>query len=272
MSSACLCLLDMRKFLNIIDIVFRMVVNGMKSVVENPYRRTITLWIVILVAALAMIFVPGLIGIEGMYGGYAISFVSFFGVIVCLIVVLVYRGIASRFDDVVGGMDVLASWRYPSDLWMKFNESEYTESIEEVKPLFYLVSGMCLVAGICTYLYDPEPGIYVLGLMVVIVVLMALAAYLTRRGQYNERLRGPGEVVVSKRAVLVNRSLFYWDYFGSRLRNVKVRRDDGYSVLEFTTWAPTMQFGQFYTLRVPIPPGEEEKARQIAHTLSGKGG
>lgn len=236
--------------------------------VENPYRRTVIVWIVIMVAAFAIIFVPGLIGVGGMEGGFAISFVSFFGAIVSLIVVLVYRGIAARFDEVVGGMEVLVRWSYPTDLWRRFSEEEYVESIEEVKPLFYLTSAMCLIAGAGAYLWDPEPGIYVFGIMVGVIILMALAAYLTRRGQHEERIRGPGEVIISRRAVLVNSSLFYWEYFGSSLKGVKVRWGDGYSVMEFTTWAPTLQFGQDYTLRVPVPRGEEDRAGQIASVLN----
>ena len=234
---------------------------------ENPYRRTVYIWAVITVAAVVMIFMPGFLGVDGMSGGYAISFVSFFGVIVGMVVVLVYNGLSSRFDAIVGGMEVLAHWTYPPEVWKKYSDAEYEESVAEVKPLFIITSAMCLVAGVGAVLWDPEPGIYVLGVMVFTIVLMGLAAFLTRRHLHHDNLRSPGEAIISRRAVLLNNRLFYWDYFGSRLEKVEVRKGKDYSVLIFTTWAPTMQFGQSYSLRVPIPPGEEEKAQEIASIL-----
>jgi hypothetical protein len=238
--------------------------------IQNPYTRTVTTWVIITLAAVAMIFIPFIIGLDGMSGGFAISFVSFFASIVGVIVVLVYRGLASRYDDVTGGLDILAQWTYPDDFWRTYTESEYRESVEEVKPLLYLTSAMCLVAGIGVYIWDPEPGIWVLGVMLVVIVLMTLAAFLTRMHLRSENLRRPGNVIISKKAVLVNGNLFYWDYFGSRLESVEIRKDKDHSSLVFTTWAPTMQFGQNYSLRVPIPRGEESKASEIVSTLEKK--
>jgi hypothetical protein len=235
---------------------------------ENPYRRTVNIWVIITIAAVAMIFLPGLLGVDGMSGGYAISFVSFFGATIGVIVMLVYRGLSSRFDAIVDGMEVLAHWIYPAELWRIYSDAEYEESIAEVKPLYIITSAMCIVAGAIAFLWDPEPGIYVFGVMIAVIILMALAASLTRMHLHNENLRKPGEVIISRKAVLLNNRLFYWDYFGSKLESVEVRKNKEYSTLIFTTWAPTLQFGQSYTLRIPIPPGKETKALEIASTLN----
>jgi hypothetical protein len=104
--------------------------------------------------------------------------------------------------------------------------------------------------------------------MIFTVILMGLAAFLTRKHLHDDNLHRLGEAIISKKAVLLNGRLFYWDYFGSKLEKVEVRKGNGYSVLIFTTWAPTMQFGQSYYLRVPIPHGEENRAEEIASTLS----
>ena len=235
---------------------------------ENPYHRTVYLWAIITVAAVVMIFLPGLIGMEGMSGGYAISFISLFGAIAGLIIVLVYRGMSSRFNAIVSGMNVLALWTYTPELWRKYSDTEYEESIDEVKPLFIITSVMCIVAGVGAFLWNSEAGIYVFGVMIAVVVLMALATFLTRMHLHNDNLHKPGEAIISRKAVLLNSRLFYWDYFGSKLQKVDVRKGKEYSVIIFTTWAPTMTFGQSYTLRVPIPPGEESKASEIASTLN----
>ncbi len=216
-----------------------------------------------------MIFAPGFLGIDGFSGGYAISFVSFFGVIMGVVVVLVYNGLSSRFDAVVDGREVLARWSYPPEQWREYSDAEYSEGVAEVKPLFILTSAMCLIVGVGAFLWDPEPGIFVLGVMVGVVILMGLVAFLTRRHLHQDNLRNLGEAIISRRGVILNKRLFYWDYFGSRLEKVELRKDRDYSVLVFTTWAPTMQFGQDYSLRVPVPRGEEAKASEIVSTLRG---
>ena len=223
---------------------------------------------IITLLAVIVIFLPGIIGIEGMSGGYAISFVSLFGVIAGIIVVLVYRGLSSRFDAIVGGMDVLAHWTYDPEIWRKYSNAEYEESVAEIKPLFYVTSAMCLVVGVGAFLWDHEAGIYVLGVMIGVIILMALVAFLTRMHLHHDNLLRPGEAIISKKAVLLNNRLFYWDYFGSRLGKIEVKKNKDYSVLVFNTWAPTMTFGQSYSVRVPVPPGEETTASEIATKLS----
>jgi hypothetical protein len=219
-------------------------------------------------AFVAVIFLPSLLGIDGMSSGYAISFISFFIAISSLVVVYVYRGMTTIYDKIVGGEGVLAHWNYDPELWMKYSKTEYGESISEVKPLFYLTSGMCLIAGVGAFIWDPEAGIYVLGIMLVTIGLMGLAALLTRNHLNHDNLRKPGDAIISKRGVVLNNRLFYWDYFGARLEKVRVRTEKDYSTLIFITWAPTMTFGQSYTLRIPIPPREEEKASEIASILN----
>lgn len=207
-------------------------------------------------------------GVDGMSLGYAVSFISVFIAISSLIVVYVYRGMTTIYNEIVGGKGVLAHWSYSPELWMEYTKAEYGESISEVKPLFYLTSGLCLIAGIGAYVWDPEAGIYVLGIMLATIGLMGLAAILTRSHLHHDNLRKPGDVIISKRGVLLNNRLFYWNYFGARLEKVRARKEKDYSTLIFTTWAPTMTFGQSYTLRIPIPTGEEEKASEIASILN----
>lgn len=231
--------------------------------INNPYRRTIYIWVIITIASVAMIFIPGLLGVDGMSRGYAISFVSFFGVVVGVIVILVYNGLSNRFDAIVGGLDVLVRWTYSMEFWRMYSDEEFDESITEVKPLFVLTSVMCLIAGFGVFIIDPEPGVYVLGFMVVVIVLMWLAAFLTRRQIYLDNMRRPGEAIIARKGVLLNNRLYYWEYFGSKLENVELRKSEDYSVLVFTTWAPTIHFGQSFSLRVPVPPGEEVKATEI---------
>lgn len=192
---------------------------------------------------------------------------SLFIAIMGVIIVLVYNGLSARFDAIVDGREILARWTYPSELWRIYSDAEYKEGVAEVKPLFILTSAMALIAGVGAFLWDPEPGIYVLGVMVMTVILMGFAAFLTRKNLHHDNLRHLGEAIISRRGVLLNKSLFYWDFFGSKLEKVELRKGRDYSVLIFTTWAPTMQFGQSYSLRVPVPPGEEDRASGIALTL-----
>ena len=237
---------------------------------ENPLRRTINIWICITVAAVIMIFAPGWLGIDGYDGGFAISFVSFFGVLIGLIVVLVYRGLASRLDTILRGEGVLAKWSYTPELWEKYTEKEFGLQKAEAMPKFYMVAVIAIIVGVAFYIFDPEGGLFVLGAMIVLIVIIRFTAWVSTRYMHDQNIRGVPEVIIARNGVYLNRRLYYWDYLGTSLEKVASKDEKGMTMLHFVTWAPTMTLGQIWDIRVPVPPGEEAKAEEIVSQLKRK--
>ncbi|MCX6648093.1 MAG: hypothetical protein NTV61_01710 [Candidatus Bathyarchaeota archaeon] len=235
---------------------------------ENPLRRTVNIWLCITVAAIVMIFIPGWLGIDGFDGGFAISFASILGVMIGLIVVFVYRGLASRLDGILRGEGVLAKWSYTPEQWAKYTEKEFGMEKEEAMPKFYIVAIIAIVVGVLFYAFDPEGGIFVLGAMVALIAIIGFTAWASTRYMHGQNIRGVPEAVIARNGVYLNRRLYYWDFLGTRLEKVASKDEKGMMMLHFVTWAPTMTLGQTWDIRVPIPPGEEAKAEEIASQLN----
>ncbi len=173
--------------------------------VRNPLRKTVYIWAGITIVAVAMIFTPGFLGVDGMSGGYAISFVSFFGVIVGIIVMVIYSRLASRCDRILSGEDLLAHWIYTPELWRKYSEKEYGLDRSEKKALFYLVSGISLFISFLFLMIDPEVGAYVFASMSVLIVIIGLTAILSSMHGYRRNMKNLGEAYIGRDGVYLNR-------------------------------------------------------------------
>ncbi len=226
------------------------------------------IWLGITVAAFIMIFVPGWLGIEGINGGFAISFASIFGVIIGLIVVFIYNGLASRLDKILRGEGVLATWNYTPEMWREYTETEFKMQKAESMPKFYLVSAIALIVGAIWFFLDPEGGLWVLGAMVVLIAIIGFVVWASARYVRGLNARGIGEAIISLHGVYFDKRFYYWDYFFTQLTKVDMSEEKGLKLLHFVTWSPSLTFGQSWDIRVPVPSGEETKAEDIVKQLS----
>ena len=237
---------------------------------ENPLRRTVNIWLLITIVAVVMIFVPGWLGIDGFDGGFAISLVSILGAIIGLIVVLVYRGLASRLNGILRGEGVLAKWSYTPEQWAKYTEKEFGMEKAEAMPKFYMVAIIAIIVGVIFYALDPEGGIFVLGAMLALIAIIGFTAWASTRYMHGQNIRGFPEAIIARNGVYLNKRLYYWDFLGTSLEKVASQDENGMMMLHFVTWAPTMTLGQTWDIRVPIPQGEEAKAEEIVSQLKPK--
>ena len=66
--------------------------------IHNTQRLIVNKWYIITLVFLMCIFLPSILGIEGMDGGYGISFLAGFMVMVGLIVIVIYRVRAKQME------------------------------------------------------------------------------------------------------------------------------------------------------------------------------
>jgi hypothetical protein len=95
--------------------------------VKNSQWRIVRLWVFLLLTFIFLIFLPSLIGLDGMDGGYAIGFISFFMGLVSLVVIFIYTSRAKQVDCILAGEGRLAVWIYQPDEWMRFVERDFAE-------------------------------------------------------------------------------------------------------------------------------------------------
>jgi len=230
--------------------------------------KTVLTGVFVSAFGIVMIFGPGLLGISGFDGGFAISFVGIIVANMGVIITAIYLQQANILNGILRGEGSLAHWTFEPQLWKKYTQKESAEEIAEKKDLFFVVSAFALFFGALFWVLDNEAGFFVflvmLGLIGIIGFTWQFSAWYYR-GQ-NER--GVREAYIARSGVYMNRRLYSWRSSSARLLNARIENTRGMSVLKFSYTAFTFPAGQTYNVRVPIPEGQEETAKTIVQQLT----
>jgi len=230
---------------------------------SNPPKRTALASLAVALFATFMIFVPEMAGIEGFDGGFAISFVSLFVAIVAAIVGVMYLGYAGKLDKILRGEGILAHWTYTPEYWAEYTRKEYEEEKSEKKGLFLIVSGFALFFGILFWVLDAEAGFFVFLVMLGLIGLVAFAWRFSAWHNYRQNISGVKEAYVTKDAIYMNKKFITWRAIFTSFDEVTQENNHGLSLLVFKYTTTNRTGPQTYTTRVPIPPGQEENAKNL---------
>lgn len=235
---------------------------------DNPLMKTVIFGFLLTALGLLMIFGPGLVGIDGFDGGYAISFAGLFVAIMGFVVAGFFYQQAKILDGILRGDGLLAHWTFDDQMWQEYAQKEYVEEISEKKGLFLIVSFFALFFGFLFWFLDNEAGFVVflvmLGLIGLVGFTWRFSAWYNRR----QNIGGVKEAYIAQSGVYMNQRLYTWRLFSARLLKVEIKNDKAGSVLKFRYTAFTVPGPQTYTIRVPIPIGQEETAKNIVLQLN----
>ena len=235
----------------------------------NPQRRTAIMWWIITVLAVFAIFAPSIFGMDGMNGGYAISFLSLVFAITSLVVAIMYQGRAGALDRILRGENRLAHWKYDPSEWQIYAEKEYTREKRDKRSLFYLVAAICLVVGVVFSLTHRDAGWVILEGLGILLVLIAIVAFTTTRYNYWMNKKYLGEAYISPDGVYLNRQLHLWRGWGASLDGVSYNEEEKFLAFRYST--PNRNGRSDYTLRVPVPSGKEPEARRVLASFQKEG-
>lgn len=237
----------------------------------NPPKRVAITSLAVAFFAVIMIFVPELVGIDGMKGGFALSFASLFIALITAIVGVIYLGFSKKVAKILRGEGVLAHWTYASDYWLIYAKEEYKEEKSEKKGLFLIVTGFALFFGTLFWILDEGAGFIVFLVMLSLIGIVAFAWQFSAWHNYKQNIGGVKEVYITRDAIYMNRKLYTWDMVLTSFDEVSQKDHDSLSLLVFRFTSATRTGPQTYKIRVPIPPGQEEAAKRIAEEINGSG-
>ncbi len=210
--------------------------------------------------------------IDGMSGGYALAFISFFLAVSSVAVTLLFVHRARVMDGILSDPHLLAHWIYPEEMAKKSVEREYRNYQERNRAMFIIISGMFVLVSLFFMIFMGEgglqTGIFLLAFTVFLFIISRVAPELER----HRAMGAPNEALIARTgfiyegAVYPFRSfLITWD--GVLLRNADKNNP---AVLVFSF---TQLNGRFivqpFDVVVPVPPGEEEIAGRIVQDLGG---
>lgn len=224
---------------------------------KNPQRRNAFIWLFIALIGLLMVLAPFIFDIDIMDGGGPLIFIGIFVFIAGILVSILFFGRSSSLGRMFRGEGLLAHWRYDSATWGRHSKDEYAYRKDANKVMFFLIGGMCLLTGLIFFILDPENGIYVFLVMLVMTVILGITAVLTAWLPYRRSRKRISEAFISREGVYINGQLHTWRGLGSRLERVNFINGNA---LEFAYSYITRAGRQEYVFHVPMPPGEEKRA------------
>ncbi|MCE5298137.1 MAG: hypothetical protein LLF84_04235 [Methanoregulaceae archaeon] len=232
-------------------------------------------WKWVYLSALGVIFFLILIGyaneaMECMSGGCAVMFISFFLVITLIAVALLFWSRARNMDAILAGQDLLAHWTYSAEDSATSAKREFAEYREVNKALFIIMGGFFLIAIIFLLIFGGEAGVLTTLILLCVVGILALVAWGAPRLVYASSLKRSPEAYIAGNGIIYREGVYPFRSFLNRL--------DGVSFREAAAGEPPLLVFSFiqivglyilrpYEVRVPVPDGEEERAREIARRL-----
>jgi len=235
------------------------------AMIQNTQQRIVNLWYIITLIFIVGVFIPSWLGIEGMDGGFGLSFLAGFAVIVGLIVIVVYRQRARQMDKILSGEGRMALWRYTTEEWIRFVSEDFKIEKTEKRNLFLLILIISLIIGILMLAVIKDPIIMII--IAGIIGIVAIPAFWAPRYRFRKLKHSQAEALISENGVIVGKMFHLWTGLGATLDHVSINSGTDQNIIEFTYSMPARTGRQSITARVPIPYGKFEEAIEIVKTI-----
>ena len=194
---------------------------------------------------------------------------SGFGCATAVITALMFRSRGRQAEALLGGEgEFITEWSIPTDLWREILQRQYEEEKSAKKMLLRKEWFFCVVIGIGFIIYDPENGIWVAAMLLLVMVLMGLAATLTPGARLRRLSATETRVRMGKTCVMLGDELHSWSLPGSWLQGVDLESDNGRFWLRVRYAFITRTGIQEEQVLLPVPPLEMAKAELAVAELT----
>ncbi|HWQ18940.1 MAG TPA: hypothetical protein VN455_04125 [Methanotrichaceae archaeon] len=208
--------------------------------------------------------------VDGMSGGFAVAFVSFFLAIAGVAVTALFFRRAQVMDSILNGTQPLAHWIYSSDEAEQSARREYADYQERNRAMFFIIGGMLVVAAIIMIIFAGEggfiTGIFLLAFTVFLFIVSRMVPVLVLKNA----LRAPREAYIAESGIIYEGAVYPFHTSLMRIDGAKFKRGLGKkpSVLIFSFTQPIgLYIRSSFDIEIPVPEGNEEMAFKIADML-----
>jgi hypothetical protein len=238
--------------------------------IPNPVKRTAIIWWIICAICLTFIFSPVLTEIESVDAGDWVFALMSFGIvfgITSFIVAIMYTMRASLTSRMLQKENLLAYWTYSTEQWNSYAVKEHEENKGSKRNIFIMITAISVL--ICGIFAITVSDIWYIFLFTAlgIIVLMALAAWLSVWTRYRQNQKYPGDTYICADGIYFNRELHVWRGFGAVLEEVVYQQNKKEPLIVITYSVPNRYNRQYVTIRVPVPRGSEDEALKLVEIL-----
>ncbi|MFN3927614.1 MAG: hypothetical protein ACK4QL_09935 [Pseudanabaenaceae cyanobacterium] len=184
-----------------------------------------------------------------------------------LIGLLLYSYRAWIYHQLADDRHLLVHWRYRDQEWQEFSKKEAELRAEEAVGMTqsagWFIGILSVVFGLITgYFFQ----VVLIGGALFLLVTLVWWLHVQHFTNWQKATRV--ECRLSGQGVLLNRDLHVWRGWGARLERAEVGKYSEHLHALAITYSRPAKHGRSYTIvRLPIPIGDEEKARAVAENL-----
>ncbi len=220
-------------------------------------------------AVFAVICIYTLTSLEGMEGGFALAFVSFFLAATGIAVALLFYHRARVMDSILKGTRLLAHWVYSPEDSEASAQREYADYQERNRAMFIVIGGMLIIAALICIIFLGEGG------LITGIFLLAFTGFLfiVSRGVpvivLKQALKGPKEAYIAEDGIIYRGEVYPFRSFLMKMKEVTLKEGSAgnppllvfsFSQLIWIIYSP-------FDIAIPVPPDQQEKAKEIAGFL-----
>ncbi len=209
--------------------------------------------------------------IDGMSGGYAIAFVSFFLAISGVAVAALFFSRAWVMDSILNSTQLLAHWIYSSDETEQSARREYDDYQKRNRAMFFIIGGMLVIAALIMMIFAGDggliTGVFLLALTVVLFIVSRVAPVLALKNA----LASPKEAYIAENGIIYEGAVYPFRSFLMSMNGIAFKERTGKkpSVLIFSfSQLVGLYITSTFEIAIPVPEGEEEVACRISHLLA----
>ena len=213
-----------------------------------------------------------LIFIDGMAGGYAIAFVSFFITLCGIAVAILFFHRARVMDAILNSNQLLAHWVYPPEMARESAQREYKEFLERNHAMFILIGGMLGVAALFLIIFVEDGGLITGVFLLAFTVVLFIISRITPGLELSRALKTPHEAFIAENGIIYEGAVYPFHSFMMNMDDVsfqKAKKNKNPALVFLFTHLVGLYILQPFAIVVPIPAGEVDTAKGIVQALGG---
>jgi hypothetical protein len=225
---------------------------------KNRQRQTAFAFIVLFIASVILIFIPSLTGMDGMNGGFALSFIAIFLSITFLITSAVFFVMAKKFDTAITDDNMILHWVYEKPEWTKFSEKEFVVQKKEKRLLLILITAISFAVLVIFSIVVRDSWRIMIIVFFGLTALLSFVAFIVPKMQYANFKKTIPEAYISHGCAYLTGEFHCWSMLGAALEDVEM--DDKNMQIKITYSYPTKYNRSQTVLRIPLPLQENARS------------
>jgi hypothetical protein len=203
----------------------------------NHQWRVVRVWVFLTILFFAACFVPGLAGIDGMDGGFAIITICGMLVISGIVTLAFYVPRARRLDKMLNEDNFLVAWMLSDEEWKSYLAMDLAADKGLSKSTFILITVISLVIGI--FLSVVFKDLLFMIIIAGLIAFLSLPAFTFPLLRSRRKRKSPPLVMIGENALYVGGSFSNWGSMGASLNGSELDTSTNPAILTLSVVYPS---------------------------------